>query len=221
MPSAASFLGELAGELGVLRDLHHRHDQVVAVEGEAPHDFAGGRRSGDARRGHGRHAQGPTDLEGGLQLPGEILIEQAHHDRQVGAQTLRVESDLHVHDVLRRGDDQRPRLENSEPPQDVGIPRIGDLHRHSGGARGLDALVVTGERHHLDLLSQTMQQLDDPVADDAQTADDEVTLHSVRSPAFVLETPAQSSRRRSGQVAAHVVPANTVDRLPACERRGK
>ena len=166
-----------------------RHHQLLAVEGESAEDLATGGGSSDTRSGHGRHAERAADLESGLQLAGEVLVEEPHDDRQVGPHALGVERDLDVHDVLRRRHDERPRLHDPQPLEDIRIARVGDLDLHSGGARRLDPVVVAGERHDPDFLAQPMQQLDDAVADDPQSADDVVLLHSARSPATAGEDP--------------------------------
>jgi hypothetical protein len=161
----------------MLRRFHHRDHQVLAVEVEPAEHLAADGRRGDPGCCDGGHAERAPDPEGTFELAGEVLVEETDHDRQLGSQALSVERDLDVDDVFRRGHDEGPRLQKADPPEDVRIAGVGDLHLDSGGTHRLDPVVVAGLRDHDHFLPQPVQQLDRPVAHDPQAADDVMSSH--------------------------------------------
>ncbi|HWN41933.1 MAG TPA: hypothetical protein VNW71_06900 [Thermoanaerobaculia bacterium] len=156
------------------------HDERDALEGEGAQDrlSEGGR--GEAGGCQGGRAERPLEVERALELARQALIEEADHHWHVRPDAPGVQGGLDVDQVLVGGRDEQPGGSEPRFVEDLVDAGVARHDPDAEGFRGPPPLLPRLERDDHDLFAQAVEELDHPVSDISQSADDAVSGHPDR-----------------------------------------
>ena len=111
-----------------------------------------------SRRGYDRHGQRLLNSERSFKLSRQVLVEEAGDDGEIGAVSLRIQSDLDVGEVIRSASNERPRIHQSCLNQNLLVTGVPIHHQNAVLLQGAHPLSPRPIGNHYEVLISTQEQ---------------------------------------------------------------